>query len=162
MSWIFKKNKTHYKQGYYIPENKEKYVGNAQQIFFRSSWELKLMIFLDRNPLIEKWASEPFPIQYINLGDKTKHKYYIDFWAITGGKKWLLEVKPIAECFPPKQLNALNEKLTTKKIQRYNKECLTYIRNISKWKAAKQFCDSQGWIFYIFSEDDFKKLNIKT
>ena len=42
------------KQGSYTPLCKDKYVGTALPVF-RSGWELKAFISLDKNPKIIKW-----------------------------------------------------------------------------------------------------------
>ena len=160
MSWKIVENKSRYKQGYYTPENPEKYLGDKANIFFRSSWELKLMLYLDRNPSVKSWSSEPFPINYINLATKKQHRYFVDFWAIIGDKKILIEVKPSEETHPPKKL--MEGKANVKSIRNYNRACLTYIRNISKWKAASEFCKRNNLEFKIFTEKDFKSINIST
>ena len=84
MSWTFVKSNSNFKQGYYQPEKPEKYVGNRNSIFFRSSWELKLMIYFDKNEKVNRWSSEPFSIDYFYPIDKKIHRYFIDFWAMIG------------------------------------------------------------------------------
>ena len=154
-----KTRKNSYKQGYYTPKKPEKYVGDLKNIYFRSGWELKLMLFFDMSSRVKRWSSEPFAIKYMNKLDNKIHRYYIDFYLELDSKKFLIEVKPEHEVLKPK---AISEKASFKKIQNYNRSCETYIRNMSKWEAAKAFCDKNGFIFKIFTEDDFKKLNIKT
>ena len=62
---------------------------------YRSSWELKLMKFLDHNPEVEYWTVEPFPINYLNPKDNQIHRYFVDFMVkFKNGKKILIEVKP--------------------------------------------------------------------
>jgi len=160
MSWKIESRDKRYKQGYYTPENPKKYVGEKDNIFFRSGWELKLMIFLDRNAHVTQWASEPFAIKYINKLTKKQHRYFIDFWAVVSGKKVLIEVKPSKEVQKPNPIS--ESKVNYKKLKNYNIACETYIRNISKWEAAINFCKTNNMIFKIFTENDFKKLNIIT
>ena len=40
-------------QGMYVPKNPEKYIGNNKPRY-RSSWELRIMMFLDENKHILK------------------------------------------------------------------------------------------------------------
>ena len=46
-----------FKQGYYTPLHPEKYKTNRNQIIWRSSWELKLMKWLDLTPEVIEWDS---------------------------------------------------------------------------------------------------------
>ena len=56
------------KHGTYSPINKDKYCGRALPIY-RSGWELKAFIGLDKNPKVKKWGSETLSIPY---SDKTR------------------------------------------------------------------------------------------
>ena len=47
-----------YKQGLYRIKNRQKYVGDADNIIFRSSWELKLLKWLDDHPDVISFSSE--------------------------------------------------------------------------------------------------------
>ena len=38
---------------------------------------------------------------------------------------------------------------------------MTYIKNESKWKAAKKYADDRGYHFEIWTENTLKKLGIK-
>jgi len=38
---------------------------------------------------------------------------------------------------------------------------MTYIKNTSKWDAAKEYCADRGFIFDIWTEDTLKKMGIK-
>jgi len=53
-----------YKKGIFNPKNPKKYNGNADNIVYRSSWELRVMKWLDDNPKVIWWASEELPIPY--------------------------------------------------------------------------------------------------
>ena len=47
-----------YKQGFYYPKNPNKYVGDVDNIVYRSSWELRVFKWMDDNPSVLEWASE--------------------------------------------------------------------------------------------------------
>ena len=148
-----KKNKT-YKaphKGVFKPKNPKKYVGDSNNIVYRSSWEKKFMLYCDRNTDILQWASEEMYVPYLSPIDKRIHKYYPDFIIKTSdNRKIMIEVKPAIQCRPPKP--------RSRKTKRYLQEQLTFIKNISKWKSAKEYCSDNGLEFVIMTE---KELNIK-
>ena len=96
------------KHGQYTPMNLKKYVGNKLPIY-RSTWELRAFISLDKNPNVVRWGSENFIIPYI---DKTRnnesHRYVIDLFFEIGTSenslpiKWLIEIKPYNQSITPK------------------------------------------------------------
>lgn len=117
-----KPNNKNYHQGNYIPNNKDKVLklNDKGGIYYRSSWELKVMTWLDNNKLIEKWGAECITVPYqmthykrdgdINL---KSHCYYPDFYyeiRNTDGtlKKVVAEVKPMKEYLMVKELNERN------------------------------------------------------
>ena len=134
----------------YLPENKEKYVGDANNIICRSSWERTFVRYLDRNPNIVKYSSEELAVPYMSPIDKKLHRYYPDFLIQTkDGKIIMVEIKPFKETLPP------DGKRNTK----YLKEAvLTYVTNQAKWEAAKAFCNKQGWIFQVITENELFKI----
>ena len=147
-----KYNKTYkapYK-GMFRPINPEKYVGNPKRIVYRSSWEKKVMIKLDISPDIIKWASEELSIPYTNPIDRKRHKYYPDFIVENRkGQKMMIEVKPSRQIKKP-----VRKKRKTK---RYIYDCLTYVKNRCKWKAAKEYCDKNDMEFKFITENELKK-----
>jgi len=151
-----------YKQGYFIPENLEKYKGDATNIFYRSSWEQIFMTkYCDRNPNCLAWVSEEIEIPYYNPTDQKIHKYFVDFFCIikdTDDNKTgiFVEIKPEAQLHPPTLKET--QKTSTKRLKRYNKECIEYIRNMSKWKAAKEYAENHNCKFVIVTE---KQLGLK-
>ena len=52
-----KPNNSNYNQGNYVPKNKDKVLklNNNGGVYFRSSWEKKIMTWLDLNEKIIKW-----------------------------------------------------------------------------------------------------------
>ena len=43
------------KKGSFIPKNKDKYKGDPYNIIYRSSWERRLMNWLDKNDNVVQW-----------------------------------------------------------------------------------------------------------
>jgi len=137
-----------YLQGKFVPKHPEKYVGDVSNIFFRSSWERKAMIFFDDNPNILKWNSEEIPIPYISPIDNLPHRYFPDFLIMVKTrdgsiKKIMVEVKPSIQCVPPTQ---------KKNTKRMLLEVKTYSINISKWAAARKWCSEHNMEFQILDE----------
>ena len=59
-------NNSNYHQGNYIPNNKDKVfkLNSGGGVYYRSSWELKIMTWLDNNPKIKMWGAECITIPY--------------------------------------------------------------------------------------------------
>jgi hypothetical protein len=62
------------------------------------------------------------------------------------GKTILVEIKPAKETKPPKRKNL--------------KEAMTYMKNTSKWKYAKNYCDDRGWKFEIWTEKTLESFGV--
>jgi hypothetical protein len=141
--------------GKYRVQNKEKYVADLQECEYRSSWELKYMKYLDRQPNVLEWASENVIIPYYNPVEKKTRRYFVDFYVkvrTTEGfiKKYIIEIKPLNQCYPPKK-----HKRTS---NGYRSALKAYIRFQCKWKAAKKWAEKRGWEFIVITE---KELGIK-
>lgn len=137
--------------GKFNPKNPKKYAGNSNNIWFRSSWELKLMHWLDLSESVVYWASEELPIKYLNPVDQKIHRYFPDFIVKVKKKDgsimtYILEVKPEYQTKQPVS-NGKNTK-------RFIKESIDYAVNQSKWNAATEFCKDRGWIFKVVTESD--------
>lgn len=142
-------------QGYFKPKNPQKYRGDPSNIIYRSSWELRFMMYLDDHPDVIQWQSEEFFIPYKSPIDGRWHRYFPDFLIKKRNKEGLtetvlVEIKPLAQTKPPKK----QDKVT----KRYITEVKTWGVNEAKWKAALEFCKDRKWTFHIFTEKD---LNIK-
>jgi hypothetical protein len=130
-------------QGVYVPKNPEKYIGNNKPRY-RSSWELRIMMFLDENKHILKWASEAIAIPYINPLTGKRANYIPDFFVMYENKYHktsaeIIEVKP-------KSQTSLQEAKT-----RHDKAHA--IVNQAKFTAATYYCKQQGFVFRVISED---------
>lgn len=143
----------HYK-GKFKPKNPQKYVGDPNNIVYRSSWELKFMVYCDNNPNVLKYASEELFIPYVSPVDNRVHKYYPDFLIeikTTNGstKKVLVEIKPKNQTQPPK--------MGKRKTKRFLNEMKTWMVNEAKWKKAEEFCEDHRMEFMIITEDHLFK-----
>lgn len=65
-------------QGFYFPTNKEKYIGNVNNIVYRSRLELHFFNYFDKKKEILKWGSEEITIKYYYSIDKKFHRYFPD------------------------------------------------------------------------------------
>ena len=142
---------TKYHQGRYTPINKDKYKGDITNIIWRSSWEFRFLRWCDTNPSVLEYSSEETVIPYRCGTDGKIHRYFCDFRikvkASNGDiRTYLVEVKPYKETLPPKTQG--------KKTRRYLQESFTYIKNQSKWEAARQYCADRNWHFIIITEKE--------
>jgi len=142
-------------KGYFKPKHPEKYKGDPANIVYRSSWELKMMMYLDDHRDVIQWSSEEFCIPYRSPIDGKIHRYFPDFYVKKRNVNGLIEVavievKPAIQTVAPKV-----QKTQTK---RYINEVYTWGINNAKWEAAKEFCADRNWSFHIFTE---RELNIK-
>ena len=137
-------------KGWFKPRNPQKYKGDPNGIVYRSSWELRVMKYLDDNPAVIWWASEELPIRYISPIDNKVHRYFPDFIVRTKRKDgqettMVLEVKPYRQTQMPVQ---------KRRTQKFINEMATYAVNQEKWKAADLFCKEHGWQFKLITEKE--------
>ena len=109
------------------------------------------MVYCDRNDAILEWGSEEIIIPYKSPLDGRIHRYFPDFYMKvkqTNGsyKKFIIEVKPKAQCKQPNK----NPKRRTKK---WFNEVTTFAINQAKWKSAEEYCKDQNMEFKILTED---------
>lgn len=125
-------------------------MGDHKNIIYRSSWECRVMNWLDKNPSIVSWASEELIIPYKSPVDNRMHRYFPDFVVKVKDKNgqtrtMMLEVKPKKQTKPPEQ-----QRRVTK---RYITEVATWGVNQAKWAAATEYCKDRGWEFKLITED---------
>ena len=134
-------------KGIYKPTNPKKYVGNPNNIVYRSLLERKFMVYCDNNTGIINWASEELPIRYYNPIDKKYHRYFPDFVVkMSTNKKYMIEIKPSRQVSKPKP--------PKKKTKSYMRESFEYIKNQAKWQAAQSYCEDNGLEFKLITEKD--------
>ncbi|MFL2865547.1 MAG: TnsA endonuclease N-terminal domain-containing protein [Pirellulaceae bacterium] len=139
--------------GKYRPSNRQKYKGDPTQIIYRSLWERKFMQWCDKNENVLEWGSEEIIIPYISPVDNRVHRYFPDFYIRArtrndGIKKFVIEVKPKAQCSPPKPQR--------RKTRKFLNEVKTYAVNDAKWKAAQDYCKDRRMTFMILTEKELK------
>lgn len=145
-----------YKQGQFVPSNKDKYNNLNGWPVFRSSWEHRFMIWCDQNPQVIKWSSESTIIPYFSPVDNKYHRYFVDFsltiQTTDGIQDFLVEIKPEAQSVPPVR--------GRKREKTYINEVLTYETNQAKWKQARIFCEKAGMKFVVMGLDEKKNWKI--
>ena len=137
--------------GKFSPRNPQKYRGDFTNIVYRSTWECRVMTWLDNNEGIIEWGSEEVVIPYRSPVDNRVHRYFPDFYVKVKQKDdtmkvMILEVKPARQTKPPEK----KKKVTKQYIQ----EVVTWGVNEAKWKAATEFCLDRGWTFKVLTEHD--------
>lgn len=137
-------------KGLFTPQNPQKYMGDPTNIIYRSSWECRVMDWLDKNKDVVAWASEEIQIPYLSPVDSRWHRYFPDFLVRIKTKDgklrtMILEIKPAKQARPPEV-----KKRVTKQ---YINEVATWGVNQAKWKAAQEYCLDRGWEFRVLTED---------
>lgn len=146
-----------WRQGKFHPRNVQKYVGDVNNIWYRSSWELFAFKFLDNNSEILRWCSEGIAIPYqkpiitpngiIMRPAKYFPDLYVEFKHKNGSiVKELIEIKPL------KQTKASK----SKKAQVQMHENYVYAVNKCKWGAAEAWCKKYGIGFKLCTEKDLQ------
>ena len=147
-----------YMQGKLILESPEKYAGDANNVVYRSSWEKRFMLLMERSPYILKWSSEEVVIPYVSPLDNKFHRYYMDFAVWTKAGMTLIEVKPYKQTVPP-----ISKKGKRKKT--LEQEIMAYIVNQAKWNSTMEICRKKGMGFKIATDkrpDNFPKSEYPT
>jgi len=146
-------------KGRFIPKNKDKYIGDVDNIVYRSLWERSVFKYLDTHTSVVNWSSEEIVIPYLCPTDKKTHRYFPDVWFRTNtNTEHLIEIKPHVQTQKP---DFSNKKRHTKRMLN---EVLTYSKNCAKWNAAHEFCENQHHKtikFSIWTEETLKQLGIK-
>jgi len=137
-------------KGWFTPKNRSKYKGDSENVVYRSSWELRVMKWLDENPSVIWWASEELIIKYKSPIDQKIHRYFPDFIVRLKQKNGtestvVIEIKPYKQTIKPVQ---------KRKTNRFLQEAATYAVNQEKWRAADLFCKEHGWQFKVLTEKD--------
>ena len=150
-----------YKQGSYIIQNPDKYMG-GYPILYRSSWEYAFCKFCDLNDKIVKWSTEGLyvPYQIVNNGNIENHRYipdfYVEMMSPDDPEKYdrlLIEIKPKSETQMPES----PKRMTPKVMENYQYSLNTFKQNLHKWAYAKKWCEKRNLKFIIITEDDLKK-----
>src|SRR5260221_3739743 len=110
----------------------------GSMIAYESLIELDLLYFLDYEREVEVFEEQPLTIDYFHDG-KT-YRYTPDFHVIKTGQHWLLECKP--------------------------RRLISSEENQRKFAAAEEWCQQNGWIFAVITEEQLRAghrlRNVKT
>lgn len=141
-----------YSQGIFEMKNPDKYVGNKKP-YWRSSWEMNFMIFLDDHPSVINWASEAVKIPYYDPIGARQTIYVPDFIVVyqhkTGTKNAeLIEIKPLGQAIMREGKMKPHEQATV-------------LKNRAKWAAAVKWCKNYGMTFRVLTEQDLFHLGGK-
>ena len=136
--------------GKFSPKNPQKYIGDYNNIVYRSSWECRFMHHFDVSDWCVSWASEELIVPYISPVDNRCHRYFVDFVIKVRDKQgelktWMVEVKPKKQTKQPE----IKKRIT----KQYITEVTTWGVNQAKWKAAEEYCKDRGWKFVLLTED---------
>ena len=137
-------------KGWFTPKHRSKYKGDSANVVYRSSWELRVMKWLDENPSVIWWASEELIIKYKSPIDQKIHRYFPDFIAKINKQgvteTIMIEIKPKSQTIEPVKGSKVNK--------RYINEVFTWGINQAKWRQAEEYCKDRGWKFVIFTESE--------
>lgn len=132
-----------WQQGEYVVKNKHKFKGRSNPVY-KSSWELRMMTFLDERLEIELWAYEPFSIPYVHPLTHRRSNYWPDFLVKYTDKSGqahvdLLEVKPASQAFQ-------------ENVGKSQKNQADFVVNNAKWEAARLYAKMKGMNFRVVDE----------
>lgn len=138
-------------KGKFKPSFPEKYSGDPTNIIYRSLWELKFLRYCDLNENILEYSSEEIVIPYLDRSTNRVRRYFPDAYIKVRQpdgviKKYLIEIKPAKQTIPPPK-----PKRQTKK---YIAEAMEFVKNQSKWEAAREYCKDRMMEFKILTESD--------
>lgn len=141
-----------YLQGRFSPQYPNKYIGNTNNIVFRSSWERIFMKWADNNSNVVSWGSEEMFVQYYSPVDNKLHRYFPDFVMTIKDKSgkhqtWMVEIKPFAQTQHPSTKNYRSKRTQIKEVMEYGK-------NQAKWAAATNYCANKNWRFVVLTEQN--------
>lgn len=130
-------------KGRFIPKNPQKYVGNPNNIMFRSSWEFRFFVWLDQNPAVLRWGSEELAIPYVSPLDMRVHRYFPDIIILykhqDGSiRKEIVEIKPYSQTVAGPRMSDWDKQ--------------TLLVNRAKWEAAARYAEMMGSRFRIVTE----------
>ena len=129
--------------GKFFPLNPYKYKGACVPLF-KSSLELRMMQYLDKNENVIAWAYEPQCRRYFDKVQQKIRRYFIDFTCVIKQgiiqKTVWIEIKPKCEVIQPKNKNNLDA-------------MRTWITNQCKWQAAQQLAKQKGYEFHVITDE---------
>jgi hypothetical protein len=171
-----KPNNKNYHQGNFIPTNKDKVLKlNAEGgVFYRSSWEYKIMVWMDLKEEVVLWGAEcleiPYQLTHFENGDVRlkSHRYYPDFFykmRMSDGslKEVVMEVKPQKEYEMVLKLNEGRMQVPAeglKKLRGFEYDLKMAHKNSQKWQTMIEWCNKKGYQFIVVTELSLKKFSV--
>lgn len=143
--------KSRFKQGYIDNRTLTKLFESQKNkpVIFRSSYEQRFIWWLEKSKNVKHWGSESICIEYYYPVDDKMHHYWPDYIVeMQDGQVYLIEIKPYSQTVKPDPL------LNGKSSRAYT----TYVKNMSKWKAASEFCARNNMKFRVLTEHTISKL----
>ena len=144
---MISKKRKQFKSGVYRPHNVAKF--GEYKCIYRSSYELQFLKWADAHPKIIDVKYEKVIIPYICKTDGKMHKYYVDckitMREANSNKTYLIEIKPFRQTLPPKP--SKRKKKSTILTENFN-----WLKNESKWDAAKQYCKKYDYRWCVLTE----------
>jgi hypothetical protein len=133
-------------KGRFLPQNPQKYAGDANNIIWRSTWEKRVMEWLDRSDNVVYWASEELVIKYYSPIDNKIHRYFPDFTVKIKKKDGtvmthVLEVKPEYQTKQPVMKRKTKQQKTMERLDQLmvlmasNKTYKQYLKARDKYLA---------------------------
>jgi len=147
------------KKPVYKLRNPHKYMGDADNVVFRSTWEKNAFTFCDNNPNVLLWGSEEIIIDYMKPvfnahgGLTTKPARYFPDLYVEYVNKSGATIKELIEIKPKKQTRASRARNYSTNFF----ENMAYAVNTAKWAAAENWCAQRGIKFCIVTEDSLFK-----
>ena len=135
---------TKFAQGIYKVINTNKYVGKREPRY-RSGWEHAFMRFCDNNANIVQWASESISIPYRHPLTGKMTMYVPDFFVVYRTKNNTTRAEVIE--IKPKKQSIIESKASER-----DKKVVAV--NYCKWDAASKWCQRNGLVFRVITEDD--------
>ena len=135
-------------------ENPEKYVGDINNIIYRSLWERNVVYWLDKNPNVKEYASEEIFFPYEHPIKGRRARYFPDFYVkMIDDDIRIIEVKPKKETIKPVE--------PKRKTKGYINEVATWLINQEKWKSARYHCGANNMRFEIWTEETLDEIGIQ-
>jgi hypothetical protein len=138
-------------KGKYKPSFPDKYRGDPTNIIYRSLWELKFLRYCDLNENILEYSSEEIMIPYLDKSTSKIRRYFPDAYIKVLQpdktiKKYLIEIKPAKQTIPPPR--------PKRQTRKYIAEAMEFVKNQSKWEAAREWCADRGYEFKVLTENE--------
>ena len=126
-------------KGRYKPKNPSKYVGDVNNVVYRSMWERHVMKWCDERSDIVQWMSEELVIPYICETDNKPHRYFMDFVIqYKSGRVVLVEVKPFKETKRPERKQGKSQRIAGTILRSGLR------KNSPLWVSCRSHCDPRN------------------